>query len=227
MRWGHRHTDLEVIAIRSTRNRGAGAARNMGATAAKGDFLWFLDADDELLPPHFAAGIVAMDNSPNIGAFVSRIEVTVDVHPEWIPSINNSSVVNLCVRKACHDYISRPLENECFRKGHEDGAYRLFLSHAFVVMKSDIKTVRYNWRPGNSLDRQLPKLQRPIGDRRFFVDDKAPDDITKDILTALRDLSERTDELPYGPRRRRPGDMRDEWATFAGARFFDRYAVKA
>ncbi len=226
IRWGYRHPDLEVIAIRSTHNRGAGAARNLGAKAAAGEFLWFLDADDELLPPHFAAGIVALDNAPSVGAFCSRIDVTIGIHPEWKPAIENSSVVNLCVRRACHNYISGLLDAECFRKGYEDMSYRLFLSEVFKIMKSDITTIRYIWRPGNALDRQLPKLLSPFGDRDLFSEDKAPDDVSAYIASALRSLSQRVDELPHGPPRRRPGDVQDEWATFAGSRHFDPYVLK-
>lgn len=226
IRWGHRHPELEVIAIRSNHNRGAASARNMGGNMAEGDFLWFLDADDEYLPPHFAAGIVALDNAPNVGAFVSQFEVTADIHREWLPAIANSAVVNLCVRRLCHGYISAHLEAECLRRSHEDIAYRMFLSTAFKIIKSDITTVRYILRPGNSLDRQMQKLQRPISERHLFGEDKAPDSVSAHIVNVMRVLSQRCDDLPAGMPWRIAGDTLDECASFAGARFFDQYVRK-
>lgn len=50
------------IKLISKDNAGPGAARNTGAAAAHGKYLWFLDCDDELLP----------DAAPQMRRFVSR-----------------------------------------------------------------------------------------------------------------------------------------------------------
>jgi glycosyltransferase involved in cell wall biosynthesis len=52
--------------IRTVRqdNRGTAAARNVAAGAAKGEYLAFLDADDEWLPGKLRASVEALDRSP-------------------------------------------------------------------------------------------------------------------------------------------------------------------
>lgn len=45
-------------------NQGLAAARNRGIEASKGEFLVFLDADDHLLPNHFAACLRAFEATP-------------------------------------------------------------------------------------------------------------------------------------------------------------------
>ena len=54
----------DKIAISWQRNRGAAAARNAGASLAAGDYLAFLDADDEWLPHKLRASVDALDGSP-------------------------------------------------------------------------------------------------------------------------------------------------------------------
>jgi glycosyltransferase involved in cell wall biosynthesis len=53
------------IKIGRQRNSGAAAARNAGARLAVGEYLAFLDADDEWLPNKLQACIEALDASPN------------------------------------------------------------------------------------------------------------------------------------------------------------------
>ncbi len=52
--------------VRQT-NAGPAAARNFGLTLAQGSFVWFLDADDELLPGAVQAVLSAISTSPLAG----------------------------------------------------------------------------------------------------------------------------------------------------------------
>jgi len=55
----------EEIHIIRQRNRGAAAARNAGVRGSCGDYLAFLDGDDEWLPGKLRIMVVALDKSPD------------------------------------------------------------------------------------------------------------------------------------------------------------------
>jgi glycosyltransferase involved in cell wall biosynthesis len=81
-------------------NAGLGETRNAGLAAASGEFVVFLDADDELLPDALATGVAALQARPAISCVVGRCQLmdaqgralparyreldTEDLYGEWL-----------------------------------------------------------------------------------------------------------------------------------------------
>ncbi len=63
-------------------NRGQGAAINTGAMAASGDLVWFVDADDALLPEACARAVAAIEAEPRLGKFHTPLAI-VDGEGRW------------------------------------------------------------------------------------------------------------------------------------------------
>jgi len=69
--------DPRVVCVR-TENRGTGAAHNTGLDLASGDFVAFLDADDEYLPNHLSSHLAAVAEHPEVDIFWGGLEVVAD-----------------------------------------------------------------------------------------------------------------------------------------------------
>ncbi len=125
--------DRRIKYIRHNVNRGESASRNTGITHSEGDYIAFLDDDDQWLPEKLRLQFDLMEKSPPIiGAVYSGFQVIDMAHGitlgEWVPKKRG----NIYKDMALDNFVGTPstvlLRKECFcRAGlfDEDIAYTL------------------------------------------------------------------------------------------------------
>lgn len=67
------------IRVLTQQNQGLSIARNNGVKAAKGDYIWFVDADDSVSPESVASIVEAIDQSPDIIPIYAKNNDSVNV----------------------------------------------------------------------------------------------------------------------------------------------------
>ncbi|MBI4966788.1 MAG: glycosyltransferase family 2 protein [Rhodospirillales bacterium] len=158
--WAARHPDLALLSLPG--NFGPGAARNAGARAAIGEYLFYLDGDDEFLPDHLLECADGLDRLAEAGFVKTGVAIDAPgaLHPAWRESIANSIVINLAVRRACHEFIEGFFDEPPFRALHaEDALYSGLLMTFFTQLRRPKVTVRHYRFPGNAFDRQRAKFE--------------------------------------------------------------------
>jgi glycosyltransferase involved in cell wall biosynthesis/predicted O-methyltransferase YrrM len=165
----------DIILIDHATNQGAAAARNTGVRLSKGEILFFCDGDDQFLPEHIYVGYRALNQEVPVQQVAStkthqpiaivktKVLVKDALHPSWLDAIENSIPLNICLRRECHEFIEGYPEAAVYRQigGREDLTYIKCLGRFFNTLKAGITTVEYIRYPGNNLDRQLEKFQKP------------------------------------------------------------------
>jgi glycosyltransferase involved in cell wall biosynthesis len=117
-------SDARVRLIRQ-KNQGPGRARNVGAAAARGSFLAFLDADDEWRPHFLSAGYAAIATNPACLAYACGYDS--GTFREQRPN-----KVNQLGKAAGPDRLDPDLAGDTI-KGHVDA-----LHSSCVLVRSDV-----------------------------------------------------------------------------------------
>ncbi|MCP4326962.1 MAG: glycosyltransferase family 2 protein [Alphaproteobacteria bacterium] len=141
----------QVVFLRQD-NCGPASARNTGLRAARGEYVCFLDCDDEYAPEFFGPAIDALDKEPHIGALTCGIEfvgLSRPCEPEQYEVIVNSLPSNFIARRAVVEVIGGFPEHDAFRHSvaGEDAIFRLALRKWFVLAGTDGKFLRHTVRP--------------------------------------------------------------------------------
>lgn len=80
---------LGVPVTRTTSNVGVSAARNLGATVASGEILFFLDSDIALDPGAVAAAVAILRSDPKIGAVCGNFETVPLIRDSLVKEYRN------------------------------------------------------------------------------------------------------------------------------------------
>jgi glycosyltransferase involved in cell wall biosynthesis len=180
-------------------------ARNAGVHASRSEVLFFLDGDDLFYPDHIAACLRAMEQ-PGTAFVKTWVHIADPIHADWVKPINGSVVINLCVRRSCHDLVGgfpdfllcdrnqngaalTPVVDIFFK--FEDMYYNQMITRLFpgiAVERETVENLRY---PGNSFDRQYEKFCLPMG--AYAKPQTEPDNFRLTLCDAI--LAHRLHEL--------------------------------
>jgi glycosyltransferase involved in cell wall biosynthesis len=166
------------LTLRRDRASSPSCARNFGVAASHGELLFFLDGDDFFLAEHVHECCQALAK-PECCFAKTAVRLRDPVHPDWQRRIEHSVVINLCVRRRCHDAVGGFPDYHLFvRQGDkfdpvadifyklEDQFYNELVCSLFPGVKIQRETVEHVRYPGNSFDRQYAKFCLPFGQYR-------------------------------------------------------------
>eukprot|EP00750_Incisomonas_marina_P010918 INCI16320.20.p1 GENE.INCI16320.20~~INCI16320.20.p1 ORF type:complete len:718 (+),score=88.53 INCI16320.20:1466-3619(+) len=179
------HSFVIANVIRNVVNVGAGASRNIGVNASRGDIIFFCDSEDLWHPSHLATctssllgnkyNAMAMTNI-QVDMTSAHYEVVAEdssrsahgswtVHPSWNQLIRNTIPSNKCVQRWAHDFVMGfPDQDPIFRQDGEDQAYLTAMTTFFQVAlpaNDQAPLVTYVYQSGHNLDRRREQFSRP------------------------------------------------------------------
>ena len=157
--------DARVAVVRAEHNGGPAAARNLGVRHAHGEFLSFVDADDELLDGFISAAMVTLANNAHMAMVKSDVEfidpvkghVLLDIDRRY-PSVVLSGPWAAVIRRAAFERIGGFPEAPAFRgpNGGEDVAFMQAVIRDFQPIGRLARPGYRLWsQAGSHLDRFL------------------------------------------------------------------------
>lgn len=192
--------DARLIVI-NKQNEGVSVARNAGIQNARGEYICFLDADDEYLPEHLSTLADAIEKFSDKGFFATRFCISKMTDNEKIvmPSVSGetaycSNAVEevlrspemictgcVCIRKDMFDRYG--VFEPGVRLGEDTDMWRRVYVHTGLVL-TDAVTVKIN-RDGSEATRQYVRHFEtdPLNRMSMFLSD---DTIAEDIKESLK-----------------------------------------
>lgn len=151
--------------IKLARNAGPAAVRNFGARQAKGEFLCFLDADDEFLPGYFSEMLPLFSRKQEMHAlkvgciFFDPVRgyILPDYDPRYL-AVVFSSPCNVLIRRSSFELMGGFSEDAVFRTHHggEDVAFCRALAELMGPLGRIDKAYFHCWSyQGSHLDNFL------------------------------------------------------------------------
>lgn len=164
--------NASAIKVRSAKGAGPSAARNTGAEIATGSFLWFLDADDVLLPNAFLNVLNAFDGETKPGVVLGRVRITATPGADagvTTPFIREISLANVlgenCACTASNIVVRRQAFweigafNETFMHAEDqEWLVRAYLNKTWRLQCIPFVTLEYRTTIGG-LSSNLPKME--------------------------------------------------------------------
>ena len=105
------------------------------------------------------------------------------LHPHWQVAIEDTSPMNLCVRREAHVFLGGFPDGALFHMDMEDGAYMMALYEAYGGVKwLGSPSTLYVRRVGNGLDRRMQQFTHPPGTVALVEQDAKYGDARMDLI---------------------------------------------
>ena len=171
---GSPDTTTDIIFKRHDTNRGVAAARNTGMEVATGEFIAFLDDDDQWIDSKIATQVQAFNHAdPQVG--VVYTESDINRFEDSLPSVRRLSSTNLTKQLLCKNVVGTPskvmVRSECVESAGgfderfpnwEDQAWYITLSKQWAFERVPVQAIKYSQTSPNRASEDFETLRDEV-----------------------------------------------------------------